>query len=575
MSRKIALATSVLVVLGLLLSACAPAPTPTPTEAPPLPEATPTPPPPEATPTPVPPTPTPAPEVLTRPMVLCTDMEAVTMDPHANDYAFSSNLQYGPYESLLRWEEQPDGTWLPGPDLAKSWEISDDGLEYTFHLQEGVKFRDGTPFNAEAVKWNFERLAALGLQPSTKVYKVAELKAEVIDDYTVKVILPDAYAPFIYGMVDQPMFISPTAAEAHQEEGDYGEHGDYAQAWLYENAVGTGPYLLEEWLHGESATLVKNPDYWRGWEGNHLESVVVKVVGEAVTRTMMVKGGECDLTLRVPETDIPELEADPNVVVYYRPAGTGLTIQIRPHGPFADPRVRKAVALAFDYDSFVNDILFGRAEVANSPLTPAEFGWDSTLPLFKRDLEKAKELMAEAGYPEGIEGEYEMWTIPAFQPFLRSQAELLQANLADIGINIKIVEFGDAAPLLAGIFDPDVENEPTFFPWTFRPRTGDPETTLRDHYYSGSIPPNGVNAAFYDNPELDRLLDEGVKETDPEKRVAIYKEVQRILVEDQPFLWVAYQPTYYYLSKELKGFLLAPLADAYFNSYYDMWLEAE
>lgn len=572
MSRKIAFVTSVLVVLGLLLGACAPAPTPTPTEAPPPPEATPTPPPPEPTPTPTPS------KVLTRAMVLCSDLEVVSMDPHASDRAWVSAAQYGPYETLLNWVEQADGTWAPDVDdstLATAWEISDDGLEYTFHLRQGVNFTDGTPFDAEAAKWNFDRLIALGLQPSTKVYRAADLKVEVVDDYTLKVTLPEPYSPFIYAMMDQPMFISPTAAEAHEEEGDYGEHGDYAQAWLYENAVGTGPYLFEEWRHGESATLVKNPDYRRGWEGNHLESVVVKFVPELATRKMMMQGGECDLTLRLSETDIAGLEADPNVVVLERPGGYGLTIQIRPHGAFADTRVREAVALAFDYDAFANDVLLGLAKVSNGPLISVDFGWDSTLPPFKRDLEQAKELMAEAGYPDGLEGEYEMWTIPAFQWFLRSQAELLQANLADIGITMKIVEFGDAATIMAGMFDPVLENEPTFFPWTYRPRTGEGVTTLYDHYHTEKLPPNCCNAAWYSNPELDELLDELAKETDREKRLDMYEQVQRILIEDQPWLWLAHLPVWYFLSPELQGYSLGALEDSYLHSYYDMWLEAE
>ncbi len=571
MSKKIALVIGLLVVLSLLLGACKPMAIPTPTQAPPPPEPTPTPPP-KVTPTPPPPT---VPKVLTRPMVVCAPKEAVTMDPHADDYGYSRAIQTGPYEALLRWEEQPDGTWAPGPNLAKSWEISEDGLEYTFYLEEGVRFGDGTPFNAEAVKWNFERLGALGLQPSSKVYAAVDLKVEAIDEYTVKVTLPEPYAPFIYQMIQNPMFISPTAAEANEKEGDYGEHGDYAQAWLYEHAVGTGPYLLQEWLHGERATLAKNPDYWRGWEGNHLESVVIKVVEEEATRMTMLKGGECDLTSEISSTDLPELEADPNVQVWERPGIDVLTIQIRPHGPFADKRVRKAIALAFDYDSFVNDILLGRAVAANGPLIPVEFGWDSTLPPYKRDLEKAKALMAEAGYPDGIEGEQEMWIIPAFMWFLRSEAELLQANLAEIGITVKIVEFGEPAPWWAGVFDPDVEKQPTFFAWNWGGRTGDPDSNLRDMYHSSKRPPNGMNGAFYSNPEVDRLLDEGVKEPDPEKRLAIYKKIQETLIEDQPFLWLAYQKTYNFLSQELKGYVLPPLQEWEFSSYYDMWLEGE
>jgi peptide/nickel transport system substrate-binding protein len=500
------------------------------------------------------------------------------MDPHASDRAWCAAVQGGSYQTLLRWVEQADGSWTPDVDeegLATSWEMSEDGLEYTFHLREGVSFTDGTPFDAEAAKWNFDRLIALGLQPSTKLYKASELKVEVVDDYVLKVTLPQPYSPFVYAMVDQPRFISPTAAEANEAEGDYGDHGDYAQAWLYEHAVGTGPYLLDEWRHGESVSLVKNPDYWGGWEGNHLESFVSKVVPEIGTRKMMLQGGECDLTLRLSETDLPELQADPNLVVLDRASPYGLTMQIRPHGAFADQRVRKAVALAFDYDAFADDVLLGLAKVSNGPLIFVDFGWDSTLPPFERDLDRARELMAEAGYADGLEGEFELWTIPSFQWFLRSQAELFQANMAEIGIKVKIVEFGDAAAIMAGMFDPVLENEPTFFPWTYRPASGEAATTLIQHYHSRSIPPGCCNGAFYSNPEVDTLLDESVQEPDREARLALYKEAQRIIIEDQPYLWMAELPVWYFSSSELMGYRLAPLEDNYLHSIYEMWLEAD
>lgn len=521
-------------------------------------------------------TPTPPPKAapVARPMVLCSSSEAVTMDPHSSDYAYSTVVQVGPYEALLQWAKQSDGTWVPGPSLAKSWEVSSDGLEYTFHLQPGVKFSDGTPFNAEAVKWNFERLGTLGLQPSSKVYKVKDLKVTAVDDQTVRITLPDPYAPFLYQLIQDPKMISPTAAGAHKAAGKYGDNGDYAQAWLNENAVGTGPYLLKEWKHGESATLVKNPSYWQGWSGNHLESVVVRLVGEAATRKLMLKGGDCDIAWDLSNTDIPDLQASPNVKTWERPGIDTVSIQIRPRGPFADKRVRQAVALAFDYEGFANNVLLGHAKPANSPLVPVEYGWDSSLPSFKRDLNQARKLMAEAGYPNGLPGEYEDWILPNFQWFLRSEAELFKANLADIGINVKIMEFGEPAPWLAGVFDADVNKQPTFFAWNWGGRTGAADSNLRDMYYSKNKPPAGMNGTFYSNPQVDQLLDQGKAEPDPAKQAAIYKQIQKLLLQDQPMVWLVYQNTYYYYNKDLNGFESPPLQEWVFTSYYDMSLGA-
>lgn len=497
------------------------------------------------------------------------------MDPHVNEYNYTRNVTEATYEGLLLDRQLPDGGWEIGPNLAKSWEVSDDGIEYTFYLEEGVQFTDGTPFNAEAVKWNYERIAALAVQPAGKMYRAADLKVEVLDEYTAKIILPQAYAPFLATTRANPLFISPTAAEAHQVAGEFGEYGDYGQEWLYENAVGTGPYLLEEWNHGESVRLVKNPDYWRGWEGNHLESIALVWPGEAGTRKMMIMGGQCDLTVNLPFTDLPELEADPDVVVL-RMEGTSVDqVQIRPRGPFADPRVMQAAAHAIDYDAIVDGVLLGRSTLASGPLAPTTMYFDTSLPPFRRDVEKAKELLTDAGYPDGLPGTYELWYLPNYKWYWQAEAELIQANLADVGINVVAQGVPEAGPYLAEAWSPDLENEPTMFFLGASSTTGDPDTVLRKFMHTDSSPPMGENVAFYSKPEVDRLLDEGITYTDPEDRRAVYAELQKIFVEDRPIVWLQFPDMYFFHSTTLQGYWVPPFKTAPFGSYYEMWLQGE
>lgn len=544
MKRFVSVVFTVVLLSGL--AACGPAATPT--EAPP----------PAATPTPAPATPTPAaPAAATRPLVFAANTEAITLDPHVNDFGYSQWPQRAGYESLIHYELTPEGDLRIIPMLATSWEVSEDAKLVTLHLQEGVEFSDGTPFNAEAVKYNFERIFGIGEQPSGRLPKIASI--EVIDDLTIRINLESPFAPIVDALA-KPLMVSPAAAKEHEVDGDWGK------AWLDEHMVGTGPFLLEEWLRGQQVSFTKNPDYWRGWEGNHPEEIIIKIVKEPTTRRMMLETGDADLAWAIPFDDLDAISRVPGVVCDEEPAATLYTFKFRLRGPLTEVGVRKAIQYAFDYEAFVQGVLNGRGQIASGPLPTVVWAADPSLPEFTRDMEKAEELLAEAGYPEGGFS-LEIGIIPMFGWFQPMAAQILQQNLAELGIDLKISEFADAATFVGVLTE--LETGPDMYAWTFSNSYNDPEDNFRRDFRTGlQFGKGGTNAIFYSNPRVDELIDEGITLGDREARRPLYVEIQKILLEDAPAIWMA-EPRFYVCHQEaLRAFPYHAFSD---NNGWDWW----
>ncbi|HID64546.1 MAG TPA: ABC transporter substrate-binding protein [Anaerolineae bacterium] len=545
MKRLMYLVLVVTLLLGLAMEAgCRPVPTPTPTPLPP---------------TPAPPTPTPA--VAVRPLVLVEGTEAITLDPHYNDFGYSQRPQRAAYESLVNYEETPEGEVKLVPMLAKSWEISPDAKVVTLHLQEGVKFSDGTPFNAEAVKYNFERIFALNMQPAGRLPKFESM--EVIDEHTLRITLEKPFAPIMDALA-KPLMVSPTAAREHEVEGDWGHK------WLDDHMVGTGPYLLKEWVRGQYISFVKNPNYWRGWEGNHLEGIVIKYVKEAATRRMMLETGDADIALGISFEDLDPLSKAPGVVVEQRNAANLYMLKLRFRGPLADKRVRQALQYAFDYKAFIEGVLNGRARYPRGPLPSTVWAFDETLPEFKQDLDKAKALLAEAGYPEGGFS-LVVQIIPPFGWFQPMEAAILKENLAKLGIEVTIDEKADAPTYIGAL--KELETGPDIYAWTFANSLNDPEDNFRREYYTGlQFGKGGTNGIFYSNPRVDELIDKGVSIASREERRPIYEEIQRILREDAPAIFVA-EPYYYLCRREgVQDLRWHPFAGNNGHDWWYVWL---
>jgi len=545
MVKKVGIILMVLIMASTLaLAGCAPAAQPSP--APAKPEEKPAP---------------PAPKVLERPFVYAVNNEVVTMDPHVNDFYYSNNAQWGPYERLTEIVVQPDGSMKTEPLLAESWKASPDAKTFTFNIRKGVKFTDGTPLNAEAVKWNFERIIAINHGPAGRLPKIE--KMQVLDEYTLEITLANPYAPFIEQLTKGPCIISPTAARKNEVAGDWG------QKWLHENAVGTGPYLLDKWVKGEYVRLVKNPDYWRGWDGKHLEAIVLRLVLEPPVRRIMVETGEADLIVEPAVDDIEALKRAANVDVEIHPWHRMWMIPLRQRGPLADKKVRQALSHAFDYEGALQAVFRGYAIQPKGPIQNTSWAHKPDVKQYKRDLEKAKSLLAEAGYAGG--GFNLTIGILAGNAVHQTVSEILQANLRDIGITLKIQEYADVAVWL-GDLRTDLEKGPDIYIWHHTASINDPEDNFRRQYHSSFIP-RGNNMMYFNIPRADQIIDRAVATTDVQERTRLYHELQDLLVEEAVCIWFAQPSDFVVKSKALKGYKWHPFLANNAPDYWRLWLE--
>jgi peptide/nickel transport system substrate-binding protein len=460
----------------------------------------------------------------------------------------------------MEYKVMPDRSVKIVGILAESWKGSPDAKVWTFQLRKGIKFHDNTPWNAQAAKWNFERLFALNKVPATRIPQNAWPEKggiEAVDDLTLRITLKNPFAPFIETLVKKYM-ISPTAAKANEKNNDWG------QAWCNENMVGTGPYLLEKWVKGQYVSFKQNPAYWGGWAGKHAQRIILRYVPEAATHRLLLTKGDVDLSEKIELDDLDDVAKVPGVVVEQHRVPRLIHLYMIQQGPFKDARVRKAMAHAFDYDAFIKGVWKGRASKALSPLPSAVWAFAPQAEI-KQDLNLAKKLLAEAGYPAGsfTVTIYILSTYGWFQP---REAQILQADLKKLGIESKIQDIPDAGAYISAIKKPDVG--PAFYAWTFANAYDDPEDNLRRSYRSDG----SLNFFGYKNPQVDKLIDKGAIIIDQKERLGIYKEIQKRVWEDYPGLFTAEEQWFITRRDTLHGYDFYPFVINMSPNWYLMWV---
>ncbi|KAF0820491.1 MULTISPECIES: ABC transporter substrate-binding protein [unclassified Cytobacillus] len=444
--------------------------------------------------------------------------DSTSLDPAITTEGESFKVTKNIYETLIEFGEQ-DTEIQPG--LATEWESSEDGLKHTLKLREGVKFHDGTDFNAEAVVFNFERWKA-GSAEQFYYYnsqfgdKISEVKA--VDDYTVEFTLNKPIAPFFKNLAMSPFGIaSPAAIE---------KHGDK----FIHNPVGTGPFVFKEYKANDRITLVKNEDYWD--EGlPKLDQVIFRVIPENSARLNALATGEVDLIDGVNFSDVGQIEGNPDLQTFERPslnvAYLGLTST---RGPLKDKKVRQALNYAVDKQALIDAFYAGAAEPAKNPMPSVVAGYNDDVKDYEYDPEKAKELLKEAGYEDGFE--MELWAMPVPRPYMpdgQKVAEALQANFDAIGVKAKIVTYEWGTYL-----DKAKNGEADTFLLGWTGDNGDADNFLYVLLDQDSIGSN--NYSYYQNPEVHELLVKAQASPDQEERDKLYKEAQLLIKEDAPWI---------------------------------------
>jgi len=443
-----------------------------------------------------------------------TLVRALTTFPNSLDYPQSAEKQAETtaiqlYDSLVWFDD--DGKLVPA--LAESWEVSEDGTEYIFHLRQDVTFHNGEPFNADAVVFSWERGSTSDFT-GNRSWKMAS-SVETIDEYTVKVMTEEVDALLLSTMADTWMMIPP------------GYFAEVGQEGFDEHPMGTGPFMFVEWVKGDHITMVANLDYWGG--APKIETLIFRPIPEASTRLAAIQTGEVDIVTRMSAEEAQSLLGVeglkvikyPGTRVYYN-AFNNVTTGL--DQPTIDAKVRQAMNYAVDVDAIIDGLFDGFAKPSIGFVNTSDLGYDNAEP-FGYDPDKALELLAEAGYPDGFP--IDMACPAGASSHFEEVCEAVVGYLGDVGIDVtlEIMESGHFWDLEAG------QELPPLF--------GDSWSSVGGESYHrlhGAIGGSGWSC-WYDE-KIDLLLEEIKTTVDQEARAALYGDLQVYMRENPPFIYL-------------------------------------
>lgn len=446
------------------------------------------------------------------------------------------------YETLLRYDPLKNKV---EPLLATEYSKSPDSLTWTFKIRKGVKFHDGTELNAEAVKFSIDRTINLKKGAYYIWDSVKEIK--VLDDYTVQfalkypapldLIASSGYAAFI---------MSPKAVQSHPDN------------WLSQgNEAGTGPYKLQSFKTGDEVVLTAFKDYWKGWHGKHFDKVLIKKIPETASRRQMVEKGEADITFELPYEDINSLKNNPNINVLEGPAFENLYFFFNTEkAPFNNKLVRQALSYAFPYRDVVKYAMGSYATQARGAIPYGLWGHGSNLPQYTTDLNKARELLKQAGYPNG--GFKILLTYMSGDEAEKKAAELFKAQLAKLNIDLEVRGMPwDSQWELSKSQDPNKRQDMMAMYWW--PDYASPYSWLYNLYHSEQE--IMYNVSYWKNPQFDQLIDQAniTSGVDRKKAEQMYIDAQKILIDEAPSIFAYDKKKVFVTSKSFKGFVNNPI----------------
>ena len=493
-------------------------------------------------------------------IVAAVNVDFTTLDPLDTSDTLSGDIQRMLMDGLFGFDREMNVI----PMLAESYEANEEATEYTFTLRQGITFSDGTPWNAEAAKANFDRWGdkSLGLKRTTLLCNILD-STEIVDEYTIKVTLTQSFGAFINTLAHPAcVCMSPVQIAAGSEV-------------CASDPVGTGQYTFVEWIAGDHLTVQLNPDWW-GYDADicggealveadaGFKSVTFRPVTESATRVAMIQSGDAQLIWPVPSESIDSLREDSSV---YLGAETGDVVRYlmmnNQKEPFNDVRVRQAINYAIDKNAYIAVVKDGNATVAQSVIGQNVQYFKANEP-YEYDIEKAKELLAEAGYPDGFTTSIMYANTTANQ----KQCEFLKQQLEQVGIEVELNGM-ESAILNQKIQDVDVpgsEAEVEMYVIGWSTSTGDADWGIRPLLATESEPPMSYNICYYENEEVDNLLYEALGTSDSDKRAEAYEKAQDIIWEESPLVCLAYDYNTWANSKNIVNVGNTPDGDLYIRN---------
>ncbi|MBN2396607.1 MAG: ABC transporter substrate-binding protein [Candidatus Atribacteria bacterium] len=486
------------------------------------------------------------------------------------------------FEGLVKFKA---GSTSIEPCLATSWEISEDGKEITFHLRKGVQFHDGTDFNADAVVFSFARQ----YDPNNFYHQYGKWgmwrfmfydvdRMEKIDDHTVKLVLKKPNVSILTSLALYRVgIVSPTNSEKYKED-------------TFKNPCGTGPFKFVEWVKDEHVTLEVNEDYWQ--ERAKLDRLIFKIIPDPAVRLMTLEVGEVQGIEYPNPADFDRIKANKDLVLMTQPGlnvgwleiNTGYGyIDANKNGvrdiadeplvktpgyfePLTKKEVRQAINMAIDKQSIIDNIYIGAAIKAKNGMPPFMLGYNDAIEDYPYDPARAKQLLAEAGYPDGFE--VTLYVLPASRPYMFDPfkiAEAIQSYLAAVGIKVKFYQVDWPTYLQE---TKDGKHQICMIGWIGD--NGDPDNFMNVYSMNRASIGMAQNRAFYINEDVQGLLSAALATYDDEKRTIYYKKIQKMVHEDAAWVYLFHLTQNIVFKNNIKGFILSPISLLFF---YPVWVE--
>jgi peptide/nickel transport system substrate-binding protein len=473
----------------------------------------------------------------------------VTNDVHRTYEYTSQILDTAAYDTLVT-VDAPDFTKIQ-PRLATSWTVSPDGTVYTFKLRPGVKFTSGNPVTANDVRFSLRRLKNLKDNPAFFMDPVKDV--QVVDDMTVKITLVGPDASFLAALAAVPCGVgdSKVIMAKGGTDADDAKDKDKATEWLNNQSEGSGPYKLTSFTKNVEAVLERNPNYWG--KKPYFAKVIIKHVANGTTQREMVERGDADVAHDFDVDIVAKITQGPKIKIVeglsMNQVYMGITNSAEQSKELADKRVRQAVSYAIDYDGIIKGLVRGAGEQPSTMIPLGLLGGDKTLAR-KRDVAKAKQLLTEAGYPNGVDLKLTYWTAPLLGVPSEPLAAKLQADLAQAGIrvtldgkerSVAIAEYrAGKIQLMLASWSPDYL---------------DPDPFADAFYGAGPVP----KRVKYSNPKVNDLIATAKKEQDVKKREALYMEMNKVVLEDVPEVMMIQPKNFVGLNPSIKGYAIHPI----------------
>ncbi len=475
------------------------------------------------------------------------------LDPHSQ-YDYNSVVAIrGAYEGLIGLKESSTDQYEGL--IAESWESNADKSVWTFHLREGVTFQDGSPCDAEAVVASYTRLLTMQKGAWNVVGRFVADPAQITapDSRTVVFDLKQPQPLFEAAMAATygPQVVNVEVAMANEVDGDMGN------AWMSLNAegTGTGPYRITSFDPGEATVLERYDGYWGGWDGDHFERIVIRVIADPVVVRQLFEEGSLDIINRfhVPPSDLKSLESNPDFAFDRRPSTEVVYLPMTEYGPLASKEARQALCYAFPYQEVLQGFYEGFAKQPRGLVAETVNGYDPDTLQYTTDLAKAKELLTAAG----VAGGTELTLLIQNSASNNLIGTLLQANLQEVGINLTIEAVDNATVIGTFYGEAPPEERPNLMLFNWWPDYNDAWNQLDPLVRCN--PRGSANGGFYCNEEVDALLDTARDAATADEYQTAVSRLQEILAADPSAIYMAEPEWVTILQKDIKGFFFNPI----------------